>query len=201
MIAASSREMATTILKREIKLLPYARPGVELKELVSTYADSQDSHTFLLTNHGTLFQAETVEQLAELVWSFESFAATQLEPTKLFSLDEVSLIYELSEHLVKHVRWHAEHNWRISPDHVVFLGNHAPDGFIKRLLAGVTIRDLLDSAPSVLGSIGLAQEQLLWFLNVSLSLPLKRLTTLSEPEARFLKSWEAEKYRLSNHAR
>jgi ribulose-5-phosphate 4-epimerase/fuculose-1-phosphate aldolase len=199
MIASTSKETATEITQHRIKLLPYARPGVELKELISAGSDFEDSNTFLLTNHGTLFQAETVDQLSDLVRSFERFAATQVESTKLFSLDETSMRTKLSGYEVEHLRWHAEYNWRISPDHVVFLGTHAPLGFIGKLREGVTVGDLLDSISSSPGQIGPAQEQLLWFVNVALSLPLKTLSTLSDGEADFLQSWEAEKHRLGKN--
>jgi ribulose-5-phosphate 4-epimerase/fuculose-1-phosphate aldolase len=196
MIAATSKETATEISQRGVKLLPYIRPGVKLKEAISTGLDLEDSNTFLLTNHGTLFHAETVEHLSDLVTSFESFANTQLESTKLFSLDETSMRTKLSGHEVEHLSWHAEHNWRISPDHVVFLGTQAPRGFTERLREGVTIGDLLDSVPSTQGTLGPGQEQLLWFVNVSMCIPRKTLESLSETEADFLQSWEAEKHRL-----
>ena len=197
MIAATSKQTATGITQRGIKLLPYARPGVELKESNSTALDFEDSSTFLLTNHGTLFQSESVEELSDLVTSFESFAANQLESTIPFSLDETSMKTKLSAHEAEHLRWQAEHNWRISPDHVVFLGTHAPHSFIERLQEGVTIGDLLNSAPSSQGITRPAQEQLLWFVNVALCLPQKTLASLSEGEAEYLQSWEAEKHRMN----
>jgi ribulose-5-phosphate 4-epimerase/fuculose-1-phosphate aldolase len=201
MIAATSKEIATQIIQRGIRLLPYARPGVELMESISTGLDLEDSSTFLLTNHGTLFQSESVEELSDLVTSFESFASKQLESAMTFGLDETSMKTKLSGHEAEHLRWQAEHNWRISPDHVVFLGTHAPHGFTERLREGVAIGDLLDSAPSSQGIIGPAQEQLLWFVNVSLRLPAKSFPTLSESEANFLRSWEAEKHRINLNAR
>lgn len=196
MISATSKETATQIIQQGIRLLPYARPGVGLKESISTGLDFEDSSTFLLTNHGTLFQSESVEELSDLVTSFESFASKQLKSAMSFGLDETSMKTELSGNEVEHLRWQAEHNWRISPDHVVFLGTHAPHGFTERLLEGVAIGDLLDSAPSSQGIIGPAREQLLWFINVALSLPQKTLASLSVREAEFLQSWEAEKHRM-----
>jgi len=198
MIASTSQETAREIIENGITLLPYARPGVELSRSISTQLSTNDRSTFLLTNHGSLFQANSVQKLADLIRSFENFAELKLEKTRLFKLETESMDAELSHDIAKHLSWHAQHNWRISPDHVVFLGTHAPRGFLENLREGVTVRDLLDSTSLTGGLIGPLQEQLLWFLNVTLSLPLKTFTTLSETEAIVLQSWEAEKHRLRN---
>jgi rhamnose utilization protein RhaD (predicted bifunctional aldolase and dehydrogenase) len=199
MIASASKETTTEINQFGITLLPYSRPGAELKESIATRLGSLNSNTILLTNHGTLFQANSVQTLADLVTSFECFAESKLAKTKFFNFDTHSMSTDISEATAAHLRWQAENNWRISPDHVVFLGTHPANSFINELRGGVTIRELIDSTELTQGSISTVQEQLLWFVNVALCLPLKPLITLSESEANFLRSWDAEKHRLYNN--
>jgi hypothetical protein len=110
--------------------------------------------------------------------------------------DNIDTVLDQEE--ASHIKWHAENNWRISPDHVVFLGINAPPELVQELSGTTTIRNILQRVFSDTKQVGPREEQLLWFLNVAQFLPQSPLPTLDEGEARILISWEAEQHRVKS---
>jgi len=202
MLSAQDENLRCELEAQGVSIVDYRRPGIELKEAIKNKLQPQDGDsqniTFLLQNHGTLFGANSVAKIREEVSRFEKDASLklQIQPRNLVKPNNLDTV--LDQEVVSHIKWHAENNWRISPDHVVFLGIRAPLGLVQELSGATTIRNLLQKVFTDMQQIGPREEQLLWFLNVVQFLPRSLLPTLEEEEARILISWEAEQHRVKS---
>lgn len=193
MLANTKPEILAELDREKVCLLSYSRPGEALKQSIKAALAEKDYSAFLLQNHGVLYFANSHEELSNAIDFFETLWKKLLKPqgSALFLPD--SLESELSDEQSDRLKWHARHNWRISPDHCVFLGTEATDWLNqieKRKSAEIMGLDAVDSTPTV------TQEQLLWFVNVAINLPALELPTLTSGEADELRSWEAEKHRV-----
>jgi ribulose-5-phosphate 4-epimerase/fuculose-1-phosphate aldolase len=200
MLATNSEGIRDEILDLGITMIDYARPGIALKEAIkpniTNLTDKAPATTFLMQNHGTLFGASSVDELQECVVQFEKWATSVIGPGLKLALTPNNLAAVLDEAAIDHIQWHARNNWRISPDHVVFLGVSAPKGLIENLMAPSTVLDFIREVLPEVGRIGPREEQLLWFVNVVQFLPKVHFPTLTESEANDLISWESEKHRV-----
>jgi ribulose-5-phosphate 4-epimerase/fuculose-1-phosphate aldolase len=200
MLAAQSGDIRREIFDLGISMIDYARPGIALKEAIkSKIAISKGetpATTFLMQNHGTLFGANSVDELQEAVLQFEQRATSMLGLGLGLALTPDNLATVLDRVVIDQIQWHARNNWGISPDHVVFLGATAPQQLLENLKAPITSLEFVKTVLSSVGKIGPREEQLLWFVNVVQFLPKEQLPTLSLKEADELISWEAEKHRV-----
>jgi ribulose-5-phosphate 4-epimerase/fuculose-1-phosphate aldolase len=205
MLAAQNEVIRDEILDLGIIMIDYARPGIALKEVIrskiTVSSDEVPATTFLMQNHGTLFGARSVDELREVVALFEEWATSKIGRGLDLELRPNSLTTFLDKAAIDHIQWHARVNWRITPDHVVFLGATAPQGLLGNLTAPMTVLDFLRTVLSDVEKIGPREEQLLWFVNVIQFLPKKHFTTLSEDEADVLTSWDAERHRVKAAAK
>lgn len=200
MLATKSKGIRDGILDLGISMIDYARPGIALKEVIKAKitipTDEAPANTFLMQNHGTLFGASSVNELQKRVVQFEKWATSVIGPGIKLALTPNDLTAVLDEAAIDHIQWHARNNWRISPDHVVFLGARAPKGLIENLMAPSTVLDFIREVLPEVGRIGPREEQLLWFVNVVQFLPKVHFPTLTESEANDLISWDSEKHRV-----
>lgn len=202
MLSAQDENLRSGIEAGGVSIIEYCTPGIALKDAIKcklqSHVVTSKTATFLLQNHGTLFGANTVTEIREEVSRFEKDAFLKLgsRPIKLINPDNLDTVLDQKE--ASHIKWHAQNNWRISPDHVVFLGISAPPGLVQQLSGATTVREILLRVFPDLKQIGPQEEQLLWFLNVAQLLPLSPLPTLDEEEATTLISWEAEKHRVKS---
>lgn len=184
-------------LNFEIQKLPYLRPGQELMEGVRSLNLPLDGVSVILQNHGIVLAANSTEQLRQRLENLESFVRTKVgvAASMLCPQDPLGII---SDELRGKALWHAEHNWKVTPDHVVFLGSK-PNAQTLDLLQNAKItRDLL-RVSSLNGEheFTVIGEQLLWFVNLCSFLPMEKLSVLHDLEAQFLTAWESEKLRVS----
>lgn len=193
MLAAAKPEILAALDKQNIGLLPYTRPGEALKQSIKTALIERNYSAFLLQNHGVLYFANSSQELAESIEFFEGLWEELLNPYGESLLTPMSDEVQLSQEQSDRLQWHARNNWRISPDHCVFLGAKSTDWLGQLAMknaAEIMGLDSPNAAPNVI------QEQLLWFVNVVTNLPAIELPTLSMTEAESLRSWEAEKHRV-----
>jgi ribulose-5-phosphate 4-epimerase/fuculose-1-phosphate aldolase len=200
MLAAQSGDLRREIIDFGITMIDYARPGIALKEAIksklTTLKDEAQATTFLMQNHGTLFGANSVDELQEAVVLFEKRATSMIGTGLGLALRPSNLATVLDQAAIDHIQWHAQNNWGISPDHVVFLGASAPQELLENLVAPITVLDFVKTVISDVEKIGPREEQLLWFIDVVQFLPKMRLPTLTNNEVNDLISWEAEKHRV-----
>ena len=205
MLAANSSDLRATLFAEGIPLVEYHKPGIELRDAVnsSISQDAQDFQpkTFLLQNHGTLFGANSVGELKRAVELFEEKASKRLGAGFNLDITPNQLREVLDEDAIDHVKWHALNTWRISPDHVVFLGAEAPRQVFQNLSSPSTILEIIRAVLPDSITIGAREEQLLWFINVIQFLPKVPLPTLTRDDAEGLISWDAEKHRLESATR
>ena len=201
-LSAHNGNLRASLEARGVSIVEYCTPGIELKNAIEStmqsHVASSQTATFLLQNHGTLFGANSVKLLRDEVSRFENEASLELEtrPNILIRPDNIDFVLDPIE--ASHIKWHAQNNWRISPDNVVFLGIRAPEGLLQELSGSNTVRNILQKVFPETNKIGPREEQLLWFFNVVRFLPCIELPTLVEGEARKLLSWEAEQHRLKS---
>jgi len=202
MLSARDESLRSELEDRGVSVIEYHTPGINLKEAIQGKLESDvltsQTTTFLLQNHGTLFGANSVVRIREELSRFENDASLKLGTKSIKSIEPDNLDIVLDQKEVSHIKWHAQNNWRISPDHVVFLGISAPLGLVQELSGPTTGHNILQRLFPDLKRIGPREEQLLWFLNVVQLLPQSRLPTLDKSEARTLISWEAEQHRLNS---
>ncbi len=200
MIAARDENLCAALEDQGVSVIEYRRPGVELKDAIKrrlkSAAVESGSTTFLLQNHGTLFAANSVTEIRQAVYRFENSASLRLGARKIKSINPDNLQTVFDECEASQIKWHAENNWRLSPDQVVFLGVSSPPTLLQVLSGATSVHNILKSVFPHLNNIGPKAEQLLWFLNVVQYLPKSYLLTLDEEEARTLISWDAEKQRV-----
>jgi ribulose-5-phosphate 4-epimerase/fuculose-1-phosphate aldolase len=199
MLAAKDSGVRSNLITQGVSLVEYRKPGIDLKEAVRAKLVGRSEEApfilFLLQNHGTLFGANSVRELRESVLSFERNAEVLLGNRLELKLTPDSLPEILDADFSEHVAWHARNNWRISPDHVVFLGANPPKA-MTILSSPVTVLEILKKVFPQMKRIGTREEQLLWFINVVQFLPKEKFPTISEEDAMDLISWEAEKHRV-----
>lgn len=193
MLAKAKPEILAELDREKVCLLPYARPGEALKQSIKSALAEKEYSAFLLQNHGVLYFANSSAELADAIEYFEKLWAKLLEPHGMALLRPDSNESELSDEQSIRLQWHAKNNWRMSPDHCVFLGTE-PTEWLNQISGTKTSEimglDAFDSTPTV------KQEQLLWFVNVAINLPAMELPTLSITESDELRGWEAEKHRV-----
>jgi len=196
MLMVNNGVLQEQLKKLQVSMVPYQKPGIELKKAIKNIYSHSPSDGFLLKNHGTLFGADSVDQLSKRIHEFEEAASEMVGEGLNLSLSPAHLDMDLDFEAASHFLWHAQTNWRISPDHVVFLGSSAPKELIQVLTKPCSIRQVLKAVFPTRQEIGPHQEQLLWFMNVVQYLPLQPLSTLTEDDAKDLINWDAEKHRL-----
>jgi ribulose-5-phosphate 4-epimerase/fuculose-1-phosphate aldolase len=194
--AAVDDRLSAKIAEQNISLLGYKRPGIELKESMVKLSKEQAPQAFLLQNHGVVFGSDSIESLNHQVSAFEDLAEDLLGTNKNLLLSPNQLEMEVSQDYIEHILWQMATNWRISPDHVVFLGEFPPQIITDRFKSLTNPKDILEILGETPNSISPRGEQFLWYLNVVSLLPRVELPTLSEQEAQSLISWEAEKHRV-----
>lgn len=194
MAAGNNPQLSARLEQSGVALIPYCRPGEALKQAILDALSSGEHSAFLLQNHGVLYFADSVAELEKSISRFEGLWTELLESFGSYALAPNDLSKELSESESERLLWQAANNWRVSPDHCVFLGETAEEWLDQlakrevRAILGMSNRDAHLTVP---------QEQLLSFINVALSCPLEILPTLSLLEAQELRGWEAEKRRVS----
>ena len=201
-LSSQDENLRSALEAQGVSIIDYRRPGIDLKDAIKSMMQTQNvgtqTITFLLQNHGTLFGSNSVDNLRQEISRFEKDAHLKLgtAPRNLVKPDNLDAVLDQEES--SHIKWHAENNWRISPDHVVFLGINAPPGLVQELSGATTIRNILQKVYPETNQIGPREEQLLWFLNVVQFLPKSPLPILDEQEAGILISWEAEQHRVKS---
>ena len=179
-----------------LAFVPYARPGRHLRdEIRKVRKNSPGVGAYILANHGILLCGDTILQIEERLSKLEALFDRVLGQEGALSIGPLDAYVTLSAAESEVVAWHAKQNWRISPDHVVFLGHEAPSNLLNRLNGSPRIVDLLGDFLHPDGSPSVKSEQLLAFINVALMLPRKNFSTLSQEESVVLANWDAEKER------
>lgn len=188
-------ETATGSFGSQIHLLPYARPGHELMDNLRGMDFETNGFSSILQNHGIVVAANSVSKLGQRLREVQDLATPKFRVIKGHlapNMQNRELPLELREHAL----WHAEWNWRATPDHVVFLGITPDPGLLSALGSCASVKQLTEEL-SRQGKSSTQQEQGLWFLALANLLPRKRLQVLSEREAEYLQGWEPEKLRIS----
>lgn len=196
MMAQKDPDLDAELKNLGIDRVSYFRPGRELSQAIGVAIRDRKSVCVLLSNHGILLSADSVLELEEQTLAFEEWASTFLQTDKRNLISPHSNKPEVTELNAEKSRWHALTNWRVTPDHCVFLG---PDPE-KEALATLS---LARNPERIFGFRGrsdsptAAAEQLAFFYNLSQLLPKVVFNTLSRAEAQFLSTWEAERFRVS----
>jgi ribulose-5-phosphate 4-epimerase/fuculose-1-phosphate aldolase len=202
MMAESDKNLKRSLTTQGVQFVKYHQPGIKLKEAIKTEVRSSEIQatrlTILMQNHGTLFGANSVSELREQVLRFERDAAFRLGTGKNTLITPTTLNMVLDRNTIEHIQWHATNNWRISPDHVVFLGINPPQSLLEEITGHCTALEFLQKVIPNSRSLGPQEEQFLWFMNVVHYLPKTKLPTLAESDAGKLIRWEAEKYRVES---
>ena len=186
-----------SVLERSgIGVLPYLRPGQELMNGVRQMLDKKPVSSFVLANHGIVISGNSVNALTYELSRMNEVLESLLGDSSM----EKTCFGKTSEKLdldaIERIHWHAVHNWRITPDHVVFTGINAPESLLSELKQQTTYAELAGIREDQT-EIHVHQEQLLSFFDLCTMLPMLKLTTLTEDEASFLVNWEAEKLRIA----
>ena len=194
--ARNDKRISKRLLESGVDLISYHRPGKDLEGEIRKASGDSPLHSILLQNHGVVFGDDTVKGLLQKVLYFEQFAGDVLGVEKSNLLSPGNLGQKLSVDRASILRWHVQNNWRISPDHVVFLGKDAPKELVVELSGETDLARLLRSIGENTSPLSVKGEQLLWYFNVVGSLPKLPLPALGEQESIELLSWEAEKHRV-----
>lgn len=194
MLAAVKPDLQNELSRNGVCLLPYSRPGEPLRQAIKQALSQQEYSAFLLQNHGVLYFADSVVELERSISKFEGLWANLLYPLGQSQLVPGDRNACLSGDQSRRLLWHARENWRISPDHCVFLGVDSAEWLSR--FQGVWVKDIL-MAEEKQGRLSVNQEQLLWFINVAINLPEIALPTISLEEANSLRGWESELHRIN----
>jgi ribulose-5-phosphate 4-epimerase/fuculose-1-phosphate aldolase len=195
MILDQSEPERAIISEAGAALVPYCRPGVELRNAINVSYESTKASVFLLQNHGVIYSADSVQDLRGLVHNFELLWGSLLNPKEPRQFTPTTFNATLTLPESQLVQWHARNNWRLSPDHTVFLGSE-PQPWL-RALANREIAMIMSRLKGANTPLGVKEEQLLWFINVVLNLPKRKLSTLPLQEAEELRNWDLEKHRTA----
>ncbi len=193
MLAAVSPDLQKQLSRNGVCLLPYSRPGEPLRQAINEALSHREYSAFLLQNHGVLYFADSVVELEHSISKFEGLWANLLYPLGKTQLAPSDRNEHLSKDQSHRLLWHARENWRVSPDHCVFLGVNSSEWINS--LERTSVKDILVAEESQ-GRLSVIQEQLLWFINVAINLPEVVLPTLSLEEANSLRGWESEIHRI-----
>lgn len=174
--------------------IPYSRPGLELMDSLRGLDFDPRGFSSILQNHGIVVAANSIKAVANRVREIERFASPE-ELVVTNSLSPTMPKSRITLELRQHALWHAKWNWRVTPDHVVFLGSTPDAGIIEALNSSSTVAEFVEEL-SRQGKSITQQEQALWYLSLANMLPREKLHVLSEEEAQYLVSWEAEKLRI-----
>lgn len=189
-----SNHLDWTSQKHGIEIVEYARPGAALAKATSRAVSKGATRALLLRNHGLVLASDSVEEIYETLIFLESkFGRKRSHEGRLDKI--VGCLIGHEDSLLEKVVWHARNNWRITPDHVVFMGVEPGKEFrsvssVKRLLWN--IHEKL-SENLLLDAI---EEQAVWFVLFAMKAPKRYLSTLTIQESVSLTHWEAEKYRV-----
>ena len=193
-IASSLRLQKSPPLRKSlasegIVSLPYLRPGRELFEGISENLSHRAS-VFLLANHGLVISAETIEELEFRLDSVEQYLWRVGSEGRLGRFSD--LTDELGRQDSDLVRWHMINNWRVTPDHVVFLGSEAQERFLAvNEFSSVSL--FLESVAEGMTLTRTQIEQLEFFVHLARLLNATEIySTLSKAEANYLESWSSE---------
>ena len=202
MLLPNNPSLRVEVQSQGILGIPYTKPGLELREAIRTqipeYIDSSSPISILLQNHGSLFAANSVRELSFAVRRFETQATLLLGVGLGLAIHPDNLELNLDAQELSHIKWHASRNWRIAPDHVVFLGTEAPRALLSDVNGPIKLLDLLRMTSPCMRSVGAREEQLLWFIDVVQHLPKLILETIGKDDAVELMSWESEKIRIAS---
>ena len=202
MLLPSCPNLRDEVQSQGLVVIPYTKPGLELREAIKAQMpesiDCSSVLTIVLQNHGSLFAANSVRELSDAVRRFETEATLHLGGGLGLAINPDNLDLNLDARELGHIQWHATRNWRIAPDHVVFLGAEAPKALLGVAKAPTKVRDLLRMINPSMELVGTREEQLLWFIDVVQHLPKVRLETISKNDAIELMSWESEKSRIAS---
>lgn len=200
MLLPNNPSLRVEVQSQGILVIPYTKPGLELREAIKTqmpeYTDTSASISILLQNHGSIFAANSVQELSYAVRRFEAQAISLLGGGLGLAINPDNLDLNLDAQELSHIQWHAAKNWRIAPDHVVFLGAEAPRALLREVHGPTKLADLLQVVSPSMKLVGPREEQLLWFIDVVQHLPKLTLETISKNDAVSLISWESEKSRI-----
>lgn len=184
-----SATLRSRVASEGIVALPYLRPGRELFQGISENSSGQTS-VFLLANHGLVISAETLEELDYRLDAVEEHLWGIASEGRLSSFSE--LMDELESEESDRVRWHMLNNWRVTPDHVVFLGSEAAEQFLT-INEFSSVVKFLEVAREVNALSTSQVEQLESFIHLARLLdPEQVYSTLSIAEANYLQSWPLE---------
>ena len=178
-----------------IRVIPYKKPGVQLMKAIEEIEENGSSGMYLLCNHGVLVGSDNLDDLSSLVDQCEA-AFQSLLTVNTDWLDPRDFETRISQATAETSAWHAQNNWPIAPDHVVFLGAEADQDFAQRLAESRTVGDLHSLTSSGSSTDRARFEQMLAFVNVMGSLPRIKFRTLSDDECAELIDWDAEKHRV-----
>lgn len=194
MLAETSEELNSVLEDSGVVRIKYLRPGKELAKGIAEASERTQTGFYLLENHGILTSANSVSELEDKVLGFEQQAADLLDSPGELAISPHTPENPLESSQNELAIWHANTNWRVTPDHCVFLGPEPKDDVLQALELARTTNDIL--LYSVTGKdVGPEGEQLGWFYNLAQLLPRVTFTSLDIDEAKFLGSWEAEKFR------
>ena len=194
MAAGHNPQLTERLKESGVALIPYCRPGEELKRAIFEALGNDEPAAFLLQNHGVIYFADSVDELEQSISQFEVLWTELLEPFGSYAISPTDLNKNLSGSETQRLLWQTANNWRVSPDHCVFLGETGQEWLEQ--LGMHEVRAILGLSDAE-ENLTVPQEQLLWFINVALSCPTEILPTLSLQEAQELRGWEAEKRRVS----
>ncbi len=193
-LSNKSHVVEASLIEAGIQTLDYVRPGLHLGEAISAVIRKNLPRAILLRNHGIVLASDYLEEIAETLLNIETKFGTPNFPGQSIDVILETMISK-DDLALEQVIWHAKHNWRITPDHVVFLGSKPTPEFstiprIRSLMSRIH-KKIRDNLP-----ITVTEEQKVWFATFALVTPRKLLDTLDENEALALTQWDAEKYRL-----
>ena len=195
MVTAPGMLVPDEIINQKVQVIPYARPGRELCDSIKSKVLRHDTEVLLLKNHGVVYFSDDIDSLDSLISRWEQVWRNLRETKSLraFSPNDIGSELTADEH--SHVVWQAENNWRVSPDHVVFLGA-TPDEFLQEFMSSRLILGKQKKQDFDAQTLTVRDEQIIWFVNLALSLPKRVLSTLSLDEALWLRNWDSEKHRV-----
>lgn len=178
-----------------VQLVRYVRPGQPLHLEIQRIYSGQETGSFLLQNHGTLFFSNSIYSLERMVRDFEELAKSLIKKDLTTLVRPESLDSPINSSQRWNAMWHALANWRVTPDHCVFLGPSPNFSTLRALALSKTSRELFALGEGKKGVVTPEGEQLGYFFNLSQCLPHQKFSTLSLSEALHLGGWELEKYR------
>jgi ribulose-5-phosphate 4-epimerase/fuculose-1-phosphate aldolase len=178
-----------------IWVVPYARPGLPLMQAIIDRGVHTENVMYLLQNHGLLVGADSLEGLSSLVYKCEKVFLDLIGPD-ISWIGPQDMQARIPPELAEAVAWHAQWNWAVTPDHVVFLGAKPNRDVIFGLSKVKTVGDLYSLVSSG-GTIDSSRfEQLLAFANTLGHLPRVKFSTLSESDCVDLTNWSEEEHRI-----